>query len=100
MSRRLIASLTLLFAAVTLTAVFSAAGLASGDAAKSQLVVLEDDVPPSLDYDGGAAASPFLIEGVTNIMEPLVTYPSKKVGDVLTLNYKIKQNQFVPRLAA
>src|SRR5438105_127149 len=74
-------------------------GLAGGSAAKTQLIVLQDDIAPALDLDGASAAHPGLEEMNINLMEPLIAYPSHKVGDILVPNYKVSPTQFQPRLA-
>lgn len=48
--------------------------LAAAIPAKSTLIVLSDDVPAGLDYDGPAAAIPSSQTGFINLMEPLVEY--------------------------
>ena len=67
--------------------------------AKTQLIVLADDVAPGLDPDGTTGASPAYIEAIQNLLDPLVDYPSIRQGEVLTLNYKVNAQQFEPRLA-
>ena len=82
-------------------AALAASALAAGNApqAKTQLIVLNDDVAPGLDPDGPAGASPYYIEAIQNLLEPLVDYPTIKQGEVLALNYKVNAFQFAPRLA-
>ena len=62
--------------------------------AKTQLIVLNDDVAPGLDPDGTNGASPFYIEAIQNLLDPLVDYPTVRQGEVLAMNYKVTAQQF------
>ena len=55
----------------------AAAAWSSGGlpADKTDLVVLNEDIAPSLDYDGAASANPYHEEVIANLMEGLVEYP-------------------------
>ena len=100
LSQRRLARLLLVLALVGLVAGLSAAvGSASRAAPRTQLIIAEEDIAPSLNPDGSNAGHPGTEAMNINLMEPLLTYPSKKVGDVLTPNYKVGPSEFEPRLA-
>ncbi len=67
--------------------------------AKSTLVVLEEDVAPTLDYDGPNASLIQTQEIQENLMDPLVNYPQKLKGKMWIPNYNISQTQFASGLA-
>jgi peptide/nickel transport system substrate-binding protein len=77
----------------------SASPSASG-AAKSTLIVLEEDIAPTLDPDGPNSAHPQTQEIEDNVLEPLVSYPlSGPKNGILIPNYRVNPLQFQPRLA-
>lgn len=95
-----LARVALLLAALGLLAgALAATGGASRSAPRTQLVIAEEDIAPSLDLDGANAGHPGTEAAVNNLMEPLLAYPSTKQGDVLVPNYKVGPMQFQPRLA-
>lgn len=63
----------------------------------ADLLVLSEDVPAGLDYDGPSIAIPATQTGVDNLMEPLIYYKTKGMNDegVITHDY----SQFEGRLA-
>ena len=67
--------------------------------AKDSLVVLEEEIAPSLDLDGPSGAQPQTQEIIDNLMDPLVTYKTTLKNGILVPNYNISQTQFLPRLA-
>lgn len=52
-------------------------GLAAGSATAADLLVLAEDVPAGLDYDGASIAIPATQTGVDNLLEPLIYYKEK-----------------------
>jgi peptide/nickel transport system substrate-binding protein len=72
-------------------------GLAAGSAMAADLLVLAEDVPAGLDYDGASIAIPATQTGVDNLLEPLVYYKQKGLNDegVMILDF----TQFEGRLA-
>ena len=94
------AAAALLLAALAAALLVTTASAAPGASkAKSQLIVVADDIAPGLDPDGTTGASPAYIEAIQNLLDPLVDYPSIRQGEVLALNYKVNAQQFEPRLA-
>ena len=67
--------------------------------AKDHLIMLEEEVAPSIDMDGANGAQPQTQEIIDNLMDPLVTYSTKLKNGILVPNYNISQTQFLPRLA-
>ncbi len=63
----------------------------------ADLLVLSEDVPAGLDYDGPSIAIPATQTGVDNLMEPLIYYKTKGMNEegVITHDY----SQFEGRLA-
>ena len=63
----------------------------------ADLLVLSEDVPAGLDYDGPSIAIPATQTGVDNLMEPLIYYKTKGLNNegVITHDY----SQFEGRLA-
>src|SRR5262249_50251091 len=68
----LAALLAVLAAAGILAAVATASS--SGKSAKSNLIVLEEEIAPTIDPDGPNGAQPQTQEMIDNLMDPLVTY--------------------------
>ena len=93
---RFVLALALLAA---LVGVVAGGSVAAGKAPRTTLIVLEEDIVPALDYDGSSAAHPGAQESIENIMDPLLSYPSKKVGDILVPDYQVGASGFEPRLA-
>lgn len=60
-----------------------AIGLAAMSAAASakQLLILAEDVPAGLDYDGPSAAIPASQQGMVNLLEPLIGYADGQPSD-------------------
>ena len=56
------------------------AGVASPLAAK-EILILSEDVPAGLDYDGPSAAIPASQQGMVTLMEPLVGYAAASTND-------------------
>src|SRR5688500_18148466 len=79
-----------LVALASIGATVCRAAPASGVARGDQLVVLADDVAPSLNLDGANASHPNVQEALQNIMEPLVEYPRKaNARGILVPNYRV-----------
>jgi len=57
-----------------------AAGV-GGAASAQQLLILAEDVPAGLNYDGPAAAIPASQQGMVTLLEPLVTYAAGGTSD-------------------
>jgi peptide/nickel transport system substrate-binding protein len=70
-----------------------------GAADRSTLVVLDEVIAPGLDTDGLNVGSQTSQQIIVNLMEPLLAYPSRKVGDILRPIYKVGPSGFQPRLA-
>lgn len=63
-------------------ATFAAALAASAAPAfAQQILVLAEDVPAGLDYDGPSAAIPASQQGMVTLMDPLVTYAAGKTNE-------------------
>jgi peptide/nickel transport system substrate-binding protein len=63
-------------------ATFAAALAASAvPASAQQILVLAEDVPAGLDYDGPSAAIPASQQGMVTLMDPLVTYAAGPTND-------------------
>ena len=58
------------------SAALSVALLAAAPASAQQVLILAEDVPAGLDYDGPSAAIPASQQGMVNLLEPLVGYAS------------------------
>ena len=56
------------------------AAVASPSAAK-EILILSEDVPAGLDYDGASAAIPASQQGMVTLLEPLVGYGAASVND-------------------
>ncbi|MCA0042520.1 ABC transporter substrate-binding protein [Celeribacter litoreus] len=50
-------------------------------ASAQEILILAEDVPSGLDYDGPSAAVPASQQGMVNTMEPLVFYPKGEVNE-------------------
>lgn len=72
---------------------------ASSSAPRDTLVVLDEDVAPGLDTEGSNLGGQAAQQVMNNLLEPLLTYPSKPVGDILVPNYKVGPFGYEPRLA-
>ena len=83
------------------TAVLSSAALAfslsAGSALAADLLVLAEDVPAGLDYDGASIAIPATQTGVDNLLEPLIYYKEKGLNDEGVMTHDF--TQFEGRLA-
>ena len=51
--------------------------------AKDHLIMLEEEVAPSIDMDGANGAQPQTQEIIDNLMDPLVTYSTKLKNGIL-----------------
>ena len=89
----------MLTALLVVAAIGVGASAASSSAPKTTLLVAASDLVPALDYDGSNAGHPGTQETIENVMEPLIDYPTKKVGDLLIPSYKVGAQDFAPRLA-
>ncbi len=93
--------------ALALAVVAAGAALAAGTAiattksakAGKTLVVLSNDVAPSLDVDGADAANFALQEVINNVADPLIDYPNKRQGEILVPQFKVGAKGFAPVLA-
>jgi peptide/nickel transport system substrate-binding protein len=72
-------------------------GLAAGSATAADLLVLAEDVPAGLDYDGASISIPATQTGVDNLLEPLVYYKEKGLNDEGVMIHDF--TQFEGRLA-
>ena len=102
-SRLRLALLAGTIAAVAALGITAAAIAAPGgkvaQQAKDRLVVLEEEIAPTLDPDGPNGAQPQTQEIIDNLMDPLVTYNTTLENKVQVPLYKIGQLAFKPRLA-
>jgi len=103
-NRRILAGLTVVIATASALAVLtgiggfkatSASSIKSA-AARTTLVVLEDQLSKGLDWDGGASANMQLNEFALNMYDGLVTFATKPTG---TGNFRPIYDKFVGRLA-
>lgn len=58
---------------VALAAALAAGGVA-GQASANQILILAEDVPAGLNYDGPSAAIPASQQGMVTLLDPLITY--------------------------
>lgn len=65
-------------AAASMAAILAAA---TTPVAAQQLLVLSEDVPAGLDYDGPSAAIPASQQGMVTLLEPLVSYAAGKTNE-------------------
>jgi len=72
-------------------------GLAASPALSADLLVLAEDVPAGLDYDGASIAIPATQTGVDNLLEPLVYYKEMGTNDEGVIVHDF--TQFEGRLA-
>ncbi|MEQ8246286.1 MAG: ABC transporter substrate-binding protein [Alphaproteobacteria bacterium] len=84
-----------------LHALFGSAALAfslsAAPALAADLLVLAEDVPAGLDYDGASIAIPATQTGVDNLLEPLIYYKEKGMNDEGVIVHDF--TQFEGRLA-
>jgi peptide/nickel transport system substrate-binding protein len=71
--------------------------LTAGSAFAADLLVLAEDVPAGLDYDGASIAIPATQTGVDNLLEPLIYYKEKGMNDEGVIVHDF--TQFEGRLA-
>ena len=57
------------------------AATAAAPVAAQQILVLAEDVPAGLDYDGASAAIPASQQGMVTLMEPLISYAAGATND-------------------
>ena len=62
-------------------AVTSALALSAGAAAAQEILILAEDVPAGLNYDGPSAAIPASQQGMVTLLEPLVGYADGATSD-------------------
>lgn len=93
------------FALAGVTLALTTAGCLGGgddDASRTgsgTLVMLDTSIAPSLDNDGVAAADPALQQGIENLREPLLRYPTTERDGILVPNYKVTPEEYEPALA-
>ena len=66
---------------MTMAAVAAVLAATAVPAAAQQILVLSEDVPAGLDYDGPSAAIPASQQGMVTLMDPLVTYAAGKTNE-------------------
>jgi peptide/nickel transport system substrate-binding protein len=96
--RRLLVGLAVLLAALAIVGALAVVDDDSGSG-RETLVILDEEIAPELDTEGLSSAGAPAQQVFVNLLEPMLAYPSRKVGDILVPNYKVGPFKFEPRLA-